>query len=111
MSKTIDISLKGLPGESWIVPAIAGLQAGEMTAEGLCLLAARGRFEFLGIELPQAPGNVEPERAFYDALLEQEGDAYYRYNAFRREMDSFIEALEGRRRRALAGGSVALALS
>ncbi len=44
-----------------------------------------------------------PELALYAALGAECDDPYFRYNALRRELDSFLTALEARRR---LGGSV-----
>lgn len=53
----------------------------------------------LGLELPDDLPK-EPELALYAKLVEDgASDPYTRYNALLRELDSFLEALEGRRRR------------
>ena len=38
----------------------------------------------------------EPEVALYQALAAESDDPYYRYNALRAELDSFLSALEAR---------------
>ena len=41
---------------------------------------------------------TEPELKLYEALQAESDDAYYRFNALRRELDSFLSALEKRSR-------------
>ncbi len=91
--------LTGLPGAEWIRRGIDDARAGRWTAEALAVSVAPTRLRALGLDLPaDLPG--DPELALY-ALLQREGidDPYGRYNALLRELDSFMEALEGRRRR------------
>lgn len=54
-----------------------------------------------------APPAAEPERQLYHLLREEGGDAYSRYNALRRELDSFIRAFEAQHSR-ISGVAAAL---
>lgn len=92
-------ALEGLPGAGWIRRGLEDARAGRWTAEALAVAVAPTRLRALGLHLPAGLPD-HPELALH-ALLEQEGvdDAYGRYNALLRELDSFMEALEGRRRR------------
>jgi hypothetical protein len=91
--------LRGLPGERMIRRGLADARAGTWTREALVVSVAPTRLRLLGLELPEALPR-DPELALY-ARLQQDGedDPYARYNALLRELDSFLEALESRRRR------------
>lgn len=91
--------LEGLPGADWIRRGLDDARAGRWTAEALAVAVAPTRPRNLGLDLP-AELPEHPELALH-ALLQREGceDAYGRYDALLRELDSFMEALEGRRRR------------
>jgi hypothetical protein len=78
-------SFTGLPGAENVERGVRDLNAGRRTVEALLVAAAATRLR------------EEPERALY-ALLGAEPDPYYRYNALRRELDSFLAALESRSR-------------
>ena len=93
--------LTGLPG-AWLVErALADLERGELTPEALTLSLASTRLARLGVELPARVSlPLDRELALYEALVRVGvADPYHRYNALRRELGSFIEALESRRRR------------
>ncbi len=95
------LELGGLPG-AWLVErALADLERGELTPEALTLSLARTRLARLGVELPaRVPLPPDPELALYESLGRQGvADPYFRYNALRRELGSFLEALERLRRR------------
>jgi len=95
------VELSELPG-AWLVErALADLERGQLSPEALTLSLASTRLAGLGIELP-AEVALPPDREL--ALYESLGrlgvaDPYSRYNALRRELGSFLEALEGLRRR------------
>ncbi len=56
------------------------------------------RLRGLGVTFPESvPLPKAPELALYTALGEECDDPYFRYNALRRELDSFVAALESRR--------------
>lgn len=89
--------LEGLPGAERIERGLADLQRGRRSLEALWLAAAAGRLRSLGLPVP-APAQLprEPELALYEALGGESDDPYYRYNAMRAELDSFLAALEAR---------------
>jgi len=93
--------IHGLPGEALVERALADLARGVLSPEALTLTLASTRLRRLGIELP---GDLElPEErelALYQALGRVGvADPYARYNALLRELTSFLEALEQRRRK------------
>jgi hypothetical protein len=94
--------LAGLPGEAMVRRGLDDLARHRLTAEALTLAIASGRLRRCGLELPPE-SSLPPDRelALY-ALLRARGedDPYARYNSLRRELDSVLDALEGRRRRA-----------
>jgi len=98
------LDLKGLPGEALVRAGLSDLAAGLCTPAALTLCTASDRLRQFGIELPALPRDValarQCELALYEQLVESgEPDAYARYNALLRELVSFLEAAEGRRRR------------
>jgi hypothetical protein len=89
--------LQGLPGAERVQQGLADLQAGRRSVEALWLAAAATRLRFLGLPVPAAPKlPKEPEIGLYAALGTESEDPYYRYNALRAELDSFLEGLEAR---------------
>jgi hypothetical protein len=92
--------LAGLPGAGRVAAGLRELAAGQATANALLVSIARERLAELGIEVPREAVAAEPELALYAALGATEGDAYYRYNALVRELDSFLAALAARAARA-----------
>lgn len=99
------LDLTGLPGEALVRTGLADLSARRATCAALTLSSASDRLGQLGIELPALPPHAarprECELALYAKLVEAcEPDPYARYNALLRELTSFLEAAEGRRRRA-----------
>jgi hypothetical protein len=93
--------LEGLPG-AWLVErALADLERAELTPEALTLSLASTRLARLGVKLPAGVSLPEDrELALYESLGRLGvDDPYARYNALRRELGSFLEALERRRRR------------
>lgn len=91
--------LAGLPGAAEIERGVRDLHAGRATPQALLVAAAATRLRELGwplagIALPEAP-----ELALYAALGQVCDDPYARYNALRRELDSFVAALQARRSR------------
>ncbi len=91
--------LTGLPGADWVRRGLDDARAGRWTSEALAVAVAPARLRALGLEVPDALPD-DPELALYRRLSEDGvDDPYGRYNALLRELDSFLEALEGRRRR------------
>ncbi len=86
-----------------MLQGLADLGRGELSTAALVVCLAPTRLAGLGLRLPErATWPADRERALYEALAgdPKTGDAYYRYNALKRELDSFMNALEHRR----AGG-------
>jgi len=95
------VELEGLPG-AWLVErALADLARGELTPEALTLSLASTRLARLGVVLPAGVSLPEDRELALYASIGRLGveDPYSRYNALRRELGSFLEALEGQRRR------------
>jgi hypothetical protein len=90
------IDLDGLPGAERVEAGRRDLAAGRWTPDAWLLAVAATRLRELGVELPPVAPPREPELALYEALRAEEGDAYFRYNALRGELASFISALEAR---------------
>ena len=95
------VELAGLPGEALVRRGLADLAQGRRTVEALTLTIASGRLRHCGLEIPPEASLPEDRELALYALLRAGGadDAYARYNSLRRELDSFLEALESRRRR------------
>ncbi|MEB2344630.1 MAG: hypothetical protein OZ948_07820 [Deltaproteobacteria bacterium] len=96
------VDLDGLPGEALVRRGLEDLARGARSAEALTVALATGRLRRCGLALPEESALPDDrELALYALLVARgEGDAYARYNALRRELDSFLEALEARLRRA-----------
>lgn len=95
-----DDLLEGLPGAEWIAVGVRDLQRERDSVEALCVSAASNRLRELGLTIPEHRDRIpEPELALYRRLQAEVDDPYYRYNALRRELDSFMDALGGRLRR------------
>lgn len=97
------IDLEGLPAEPQVRQGLADLARGRWSQEAFLLAMAPGRLRELGLPIPEdLHPPAEPELALYHLLCADSGqeDPYYRYNALRRELDSFISALEQRVRQA-----------
>lgn len=94
--------LARLPGADRVDRGLHDLIEGRLSTDALLVAVAAGRLRALGLAVPQDVPE-EPDLALYESLRDHpSGDPYYRYNALRRELDSFISCLEARRRRALS---------
>lgn len=94
------IELRGLPAAERVEQGARDLWAGTRSLEALWLAAAASRARDSGLELPpntEIPPNAELE--LYRLLRDRSDDAYARYGALRRELDSFLAALEARTER------------
>ncbi|MCA9529906.1 MAG: hypothetical protein KC543_07200 [Myxococcales bacterium] len=92
--------LTGLPGHLRVERGLRDLSAGRESPEALLLRIAAPRLAALGLDV--SPLADDANLALYARLRECAGpdeDAYAIYNAWLEELDSFIEALESRRRR------------
>lgn len=92
--------LAGLPGAEQIDRGLRDLAEGRLSTEAWLVAVAAGRLRALGLAVPDSLPE-DPDLALYESLRDHpSGDPYYRYNALRRELDSFISCLEARRTRA-----------
>lgn len=102
------VDLEGLPAAERLRRGLADLRSSRRTCEALWLAAAAGRLRALGLPIPAAERlPPEPELGLYELLRREADDPYYRYNAWRRELDSLIAALEARVGRERREGSAA----
>lgn len=92
--------LDGLPGAARIERGLHDLNEGRDSTEALLVAVAASRLRALGLSLPESSAlPAEPDLRLYESLRgHPTGDPYFRYNALRRELDSFISCLETRRR-------------
>ncbi|MGH9520002.1 MAG: hypothetical protein ACRD2D_10150 [Terriglobales bacterium] len=88
----------GLPGAELVHQGLADLRVGICTPAALLVSMASLRLRESGLLAGIAPLWPDPEMQLYRLLRAQGGDAYSRYNALRRELDSFLAALDHRRR-------------
>jgi hypothetical protein len=96
--KTDDL-ISGLPGEQLVREGLADFQAGLHTIPSCLVRVARPRLSRVGLMPPSVPGQFsEPELQLYDLLKREGGDAYSRYNSLLRELVSFENALDRRKR-------------
>jgi len=97
---TTDDLMTGLPGEKLVCQGLADFQSGLCTIPACLVRIARPRLSRAGLITPIVQGqDSEPELELYDLLKREGGDAYSRYNALVRELVSFENALDGRRRK------------
>lgn len=91
------LDLDGLPAAARVEHGLRDLARGVRSPEALWLAAASIRLRELGLPIPE-PSSLprEPELALYQALQGCCDDPYYRYNAWRAELDSFLSALAAR---------------
>lgn len=92
--------LKNLPGSASVEQGLRDLEGGVTTTpEALLLATASTRLRRLGLAIPQISLPRDAELLLYAALTEKHRAPYYRYNALRRELDSFMAALGARQSR------------
>lgn len=95
-------TLLGLPAGERVLEGIADLAAGRRSVAALWLAQASVRLERAGLRLPAlepAASSGSPELELYELLRERTGpgdDSFYRYNALRRDLTSFLAAFEAR---------------
>jgi len=95
--------LTGLPGADRVIHGLRDLEAGIPSTDALLVAVAASRLRALGLAVPtEIPS--EPDLALYESLRDHpSGDPYYRYNALRRDLDSFIACLENSSRHSTGG--------
>ena len=88
-----------LPGEELIRPGLADFEAGRLTIPACLVAIGLPRLQRAGLlcHVPP-PHDPEVELTLYHLLLQEDGNAYARYNALIRRLVSFERALEHRRR-------------
>jgi hypothetical protein len=95
----IDALISGLPGERLVRQGLADFQAGLNTIASCLVRIARPRLSRAGLMPPNVPGqSAGAELQLYDLLKREGGDPYSRYNALVRELVSFEDALDRRKR-------------
>lgn len=103
------IDLEGLPAADRVERGRRDLERGRWSVDAWWLAAATTRLRELGVELPELAPEREPELALYEALGAECDDPYFRYNAMRGELSSFLSALEARVERAASADSASAA--
>lgn len=89
--------LANLPGAEIVQRGLAELADGQRTVPACLVATASERMRASGLLVKSVAVPWEnPERELYALLLADGGDAYSRYNALRREFDSFLAALARR---------------
>ena len=90
------MTFEGLPGGERIEQGLRDLREARTTPAALLVATARTRLRSFGLDVPKAPVD-DPQLALYVALGESGvEDPYGRYNAWLRELSSFLEAMERR---------------
>lgn len=96
----MDLDLENLPVADRVRRALRDIEQDNWSTEALWLSAAWDWVQELGLLPPTGSPPPDVELAFYARLCEEgHDDPYYRYNAMRRELDSFLNAAQGRRNR------------
>ncbi|MGH9412768.1 MAG: hypothetical protein ACRD0Y_03420 [Terriglobales bacterium] len=88
--------LEGLPGAELMMTGLSEYEAGRVTPGALLVAMAETRLRRAGLLHAPSWGWAEPEMTLYELLRQEGRDAYSRYNALRRELDSFLAALTRR---------------
>ncbi|MBX3270459.1 MAG: hypothetical protein KF729_09375 [Sandaracinaceae bacterium] len=92
------LDLDALPGGALVRAGLAARARAEVTSAALVVSLAATRLAALGVELADVGEDWprETELALYLALCRDPSvdDAFARYNALRRELDSFLAAAE-----------------
>lgn len=93
-----DRALERLPGAEIVLPGIADLEAGRMSASALAVQSAAPRLRELGLEAGGVHGEVPAAHQLYQQLHRELGDAAHsRYNAILSRVTSFARAAERER--------------
>jgi hypothetical protein len=95
-----DALLRGLPGEDRVRQGLLDIASGRLTVPACLVAIASDRLEKAGLVKRTSVAAIStPESQLYRLLREEGGDAYSKYNALLRELVSFEQALDHRRRR------------
>ena len=90
------MTFDGLPGGDRITQGLRDLREARTTPEALLVATASIRLRAFGLEVPPSPVD-DPQLQLYVALGELGiEDPYGTYNAWLRELTSFLEAMERR---------------
>lgn len=90
-------TLDGLPGAELVTRGISDVRASKTTVESLLVAMAAPRLQALGVlEGGEVAEVRDAELALYELLGQENVDPYSRYNALKRELSSFVRALEHR---------------
>ena len=83
-----------LPGADLVERGLADLRAGHPSIEGMLVLCASDRLADHGIAVPPSPV-TDPEDVLYRLIRDEVGEAgaHSRYNALRRRLVSYLNAL------------------
>ena len=96
--KTDDL-IAGLPGEDLVRRGLADFAAGRCTIASCLVAMASPRLRRADLIRGDPPfWQADAEHRVYQMLLQGGGDAFSRYNALLRELGSFENALDRRRR-------------
>lgn len=90
------MTFEGLPGADRIEVGLRDLREARTTPEALLVATASTRLSSLGLDVPPSPVD-DPQLTLY-VVLGESGieDPYGTYNAWLRELTSFLEAMERR---------------
>lgn len=86
------------PGGDLIARGIDDYAAGHCTVPACLVAIAASTLRQFGLPISASPKHriEEPEHQLYNLLRQESGDAYSQYNAFLRQLTSFIHAAHAR---------------
>lgn len=88
-------ALETLPGAEIVLPGIADVKAGRMSANALAVQSASSRLQEIGLDARSSEGEIPAAHRLYQQLYEELGDgAHSRYNAILGRVTSFAQAAE-----------------
>lgn len=97
------LDTRGLPGAERVLQGLRELSEGSASPQALLVCVAAGRLRRVGLPVPELEPGSEPQLRLYEELRRSAApgeDPYHRYNAWLRELSSFLEAAEQRARSA-----------
>ncbi|MCH1506851.1 MAG: hypothetical protein L7V86_24960 [Verrucomicrobiales bacterium] len=82
------------PGGYLIAEGIDDYAVGKRTIPACLVAIAASTLRQIGLPISDSPSHIisEPEHQLYELLRLESGDAYSQYNAFLRQLTSFIRA-------------------